>query len=80
MKVTLEITDELFEDAMRAAANRKITIDSLIDVALRSELAVRTSAARPFKLRDESFHGDGWHPDMRVMDRNRLGEMAYADQ
>jgi hypothetical protein len=79
MKVTLEITDELFEDAMRVAADLEITIDALFEVALRREVADRKSAAQPTKLRDESFRGNGWHPDMRGMDRTRLREMAYVD-
>lgn len=58
MKTTVEIEDSLFAEAKRFAASRGVTLDELIDRAIRNFICTQGSAI-PFQLRKFSFPGDG---------------------
>jgi hypothetical protein len=61
MKTTVEISDALFQEAKRVAAEKGISFRELVESGLRN--AIRDlRPKRRFKLRDCSFRGDGLTP------------------
>lgn len=61
MKITVNISDSLLEEARKVAVRDKTTVKDLIDRGLRKILAERKSTP-VFRLRDASFKGQGLQP------------------
>ncbi len=59
MKTTIEISDELFNEAKQAATVQGESFRQLLELSLRAELASRKTARSQFKLRKASFEGNG---------------------
>jgi hypothetical protein len=76
MKTTVEISDQLAEQAKALAAREKTTLRDLIEAGLRSVLRERRRG-KPFKLRDASFSGRGLQPAFRDARWEQLREAAY---
>ncbi len=77
MKTTVEISDQLLDEARRAAARRGVTLRALIEEGLR--VVVKTSRRRPeFRLRSASFEGDGLTPAFADGDWDRIRDAVYT--
>lgn len=63
MKVSVEISNPLFEEARRVAAERGVSMRSLIEMGLRQILAEEKSKMESFQLRDARVQGHGLQPD-----------------
>jgi Arc/MetJ family transcription regulator len=75
MKTTIEISDALFEEAKRRAAERGTTLRALVEEGLREVLGA--APAGTFTLRDASFGGNGLRPEVREGSWERILELAY---
>lgn len=78
MKTTIELNDELFRAAKRAAAEDGITLRELIESGLRTELEGRRSGQ--FTLEDRSFVGNGIRPGLAEGDWGAVQSLIYADR
>jgi len=76
MKTTVEISDQLLEDAKRVAARDKSTLRELIEDGLRRVLSDRKKRP-PFKLKDASFRGQGLRPELRGEGWDRIRDEVY---
>lgn len=59
MKTTVEISDNLLEEARQAAAANGQTFRQLLEISLRIQLDSRKAERRGFKLKNASFGGAG---------------------
>jgi len=73
MKTTVELPDELFVSAKKAAAERRTTLRDLIERGLRRELAARTAPARRKRIQWVTVDG-GLPPDLDVSNREQLAD------
>jgi hypothetical protein len=73
MKTTVELPDELFVTAKKAAAERRTTLRDLIERGLRRELAAPTVPERPKRIQWVTVDG-GLPPDLDVADREQLAD------
>ncbi len=55
MKTTINLADELYRDAKKAAVDRKVTLTHFLEQAIRHELA--GGVTTKFELADCSFRG-----------------------
>ncbi len=76
MKTTVEIPDQLAEEAKAVAARENTTLRELIEAGLRLVLRERRRRGT-FKLRDASFRGRGLQPEFRDAGWDRMREAAY---
>lgn len=63
MKISVEISDPLFEEARRVAADRGVSMQSLVEMGLRQILAQEESKRESFQLQDARVSGHGLQPD-----------------
>lgn len=63
MRITVEIADALLEEAQEEARRQGTTLRALVEAGLREALANGRSVQRKFRLRDESFGGEGLSPE-----------------
>lgn len=77
MKTTVEIADPLLERARAVAARDGETLRSLIEKALAKELADRTHKAKPFKLRQVTFGGDGVRAEVAHLSPHEMIHSSY---
>jgi hypothetical protein len=75
MKTTVEIPDAILEAAKRQAAERGITLRSLIETGLRTVLASERAPA--FELRDASVDGNGVQDDVAEGGWAAIMERSY---
>ncbi len=59
MKTTVDISDSLFQEAKACADDRGVTFRQLIEEGLRTVIEHQRKPKRRFRLRDESFGGEG---------------------
>ncbi len=59
MKTTIDIPDALLAEAQELARRHGITLKALTTEGLRKVIAEKKAKKKPFKLRDDSFGGDG---------------------
>ncbi len=79
MKTTIEIADNLFQQAKAVAANEGLSFRALVEEGLWSVIEARTNtASKPFRLRDGSFKGGGGL-QARVVWKN-LAALASEDE
>jgi hypothetical protein len=77
MKTTVEITDELFNQARRIAAEEQTTLKALIEEGL-SQVVQRRANTRRFKMRDASFKGGkGLQPEFADGDWSKIRDAIY---
>lgn len=75
MRTTISIPEALLESAKRRAAERGVTVNVVIEDALRGHLAVaKRSVASPFRL--HTVRGKSVHPDLDV---DRTTALIAAD-
>ena len=76
MKTTVEIPDNLIDEARRLADRRGVTLRTLVEEGLRH--VVKSERRRPaFRLRDESFTGEGLQPAFDGATWERVRDAAY---
>ena len=78
MKTTIEIADSILEEAKAIAAREGTTVRALVESGLRHMVAERRAQYGTFKLRDESFGGDGLAPELRGASWERIRDLAYG--
>ncbi|QQS46590.1 MAG: DUF2191 domain-containing protein [Acidobacteriota bacterium] len=76
MKITVNISDSLLEEARKVAAGDKTTVKDLIERGLRKILA-ECKSTRDFRLRDASFKGEGLQPGVVEGDWERIRDLIY---
>jgi hypothetical protein len=76
MKTTVEIPDQLRDEARRLAGREGTTLRALVEEGLRRIVADRKRPG-PFRLRKATFRGDGLQPAVTGSSWDRLREMAY---
>lgn len=63
-----------------AAAERVDTLKALVEAGLRRDVRKGDRRARRFRLRDESFTGEGLQPGVADAPWKRIRELAYAER
>lgn len=76
MKTTIELSDALFRQAKRLAAQQGTTLRALVEGALR-DLLERTRRHREFTLRDASVDGKGLSEEFRGAEWEAIRETMY---
>jgi hypothetical protein len=76
MKITVEISDPLFEEASQMAARDGETLDSLIEQGLRLVLTERCTT-ETFKLRDASIKGSGLTDEFESASWEQIRDEIY---
>jgi hypothetical protein len=71
MKTTVELPDDLFVSAQKAAAERRTTLRDLIERGLRRELATPAAQERRTRIQWVTVDG-GLPPDLDVSNREQL--------
>ena len=76
MKTTVEISDNLFEEAKKLAAREGTTVRTLIEQGLRQ---IITARKRPgvFRLRKATFKGKGLQPGVSTATWDQIRDMTY---
>jgi hypothetical protein len=76
MKTTVEIADNLLEEAKRLATREGTTVKALIEQGLRQ---IITAKEKPgvFHLRKATFKGNGLQPGVSTADWDCIRDMAY---
>ncbi len=77
MRTTVDLPDDLFRQAKIVAAREGVTLRSLIESGLRSELARRRTA--PYRLPDFSFGGNGMAAGIDEGDWPTIRDIIYDD-
>jgi len=73
MKTTVELPDDLFVSAKKAAAERRTTLRDLIERGLRRELAAPPASERRKRIQWVTVDG-GLPPNLDVSDREQLAD------
>ena len=76
MKITVQIPDNLFEEARKVAQRERITLKALIEEGLRRIITDRKRRA-VFRLRKASFKGNGLRPDIAGASWDQIRELTY---
>ncbi|MFW6126716.1 MAG: type II toxin-antitoxin system VapB family antitoxin [Thermodesulfobacteriota bacterium] len=79
MKTTIDIANNLLEEARKLAAREGKTVKALVEEGLRKVLADRERGPG-FRLRKATFKGEGLQPDAAGASWERLREMAYGER
>lgn len=77
MRITIEISDELFVRAREVAWRERTTLRALVEEGLRSRLEQRQSRQR-FQLRDAGVDGEGISPEFEVASWERIRDAVYC--
>jgi Bacterial antitoxin of type II TA system, VapB len=76
MKTTVEISDELLDEARKVASRERTTVRALIEAGLRKEVRERRRS-KPFRLRRATFRGRGLRPELAGASWEQIRELAY---
>ena len=77
MKATVEISDQVFEEAKRAASAEGTTLRALVEDGLRRVLGERRARRHGFRLRKVTFRGDGISPEFAGASWDEIRDAAY---
>ena len=75
MKTTIEIPDALLAEARRVAERQGTTLRALVESGLRRVLGERRTAG--FRLRRETFGGQGLQPGVREGEWSAIRDLSY---
>ncbi len=78
MRTTLDLPDPLFKRAQRLARARGVPFRALVAEALQKLLTTQTPA-KPFKLADTSFGGDGMVEGLHDLQWERISSLVYDE-
>jgi hypothetical protein len=76
MKTTVEIPDELLDEARKVASREGITLRAVIEAGLRKEVRER-GRSKLFRLRRASFRGRGLRPELVGASWEKIRDLAY---
>jgi Bacterial antitoxin of type II TA system, VapB len=76
MKMTVEISDSLLNEAKTLAARQGTTVRALIEEGLRRLVAERTRPGA-FRLRKATFKGEGLQPHAMGTPWEQMRDLAY---
>ena len=76
MKMAIEISNSLFDEAEKLAAKEGITVRALVEQGLKRVIAERKSRGR-FRLRKATFKGKGLQPGVKEGTWERIREAIY---
>jgi len=76
MKTTIQIPDNLFEEARRLAEREHTTLKALVEQGLRQTLAER-KRRESFRLRKASFKGKGLQESTARLSWEAIRELSY---
>jgi hypothetical protein len=76
MKTTVEIADELLDEARKVASREGITLRAVIEAGLRKEVRERTRS-KPFRLRRATFRGRGLRPELVGASWEKIRDLTY---
>jgi hypothetical protein len=76
MKLTMDIPDELWDAARKAAAREGLPLRTLVITALHRLLSER-QAGGSFRLRDASFKGQGLNPAFATASWAQIRDSTY---
>jgi hypothetical protein len=76
MKTTVDIADELLDEARKVASRAGTTVRALIEAGLRREMRERRRS-KPFRLRRATFRGRGLRPELAGARWEQIRELAY---
>ena len=77
MKTTVHIADALLAEAQAIAAREKTTLKALIGEGLQKVVKARAEA-KPFKLKDCSFGGQGLTPEFQNAGWDEVRDEIYG--
>lgn len=77
MKTTIDIANNLLEEARQQAAREGKTIKALVEEGLRKVLTERRRVGQ-FQLRQATFKVEGLQPEAAGASWERLRELAYG--
>jgi len=77
MRTTIELPDELFRQAKITAAKEGVTLRSIIESGLRTELARRKASS--YQLPDLSVGGNGMTTGIDEADWPAIRDIIYND-
>jgi predicted transcriptional regulator len=82
MKTTVELPDDLFQEARQLARSEGSTMKSLMEEGLRAVIARHRAAgqAARFSLRDASVPGNGLSPEFADAGWAKIREASYGDR
>lgn len=76
MKTTVEIADELLDEARKVASREGITLRAVIEAGLRKEVGERRRR-KPFRLRRATFRGRGLRPELVGASWEKIRDLTY---
>ena len=76
MKTTVEISDNLLEEAKRLAAREGTTVKALIEQGLRQIISAKKKPG-VFRLRKATFKGQGLQSGVSTATWEQIRDMAY---
>jgi metal-responsive CopG/Arc/MetJ family transcriptional regulator len=77
MKTTVEIPDDLLEEAKSVARTEQVTLRSLIEEGLRWVLSRRRSKTERFVLREAAVSGEGVRADIDEGNWDQIRDRVY---
>ena len=80
MKTSVEISNPLFEEARKLAAENGVSMRSLIEQGLRKVLDEQRQSRHSFELRDERVDGNGLTPDFQGASWTKIRDAAYGEE
>ncbi|HUR71555.1 MAG TPA: type II toxin-antitoxin system VapB family antitoxin [Candidatus Limnocylindrales bacterium] len=76
MKTTVEISDNLLDEAKRLAARERTTVKALIEQGLRQIISTKKKPG-VFRLRKATFKGQGLQSGVSTATWEQIRDMAY---
>jgi hypothetical protein len=76
MKTTVQIPDNLFEEARRLANEQGTTLKVLVEEGLRRVVSERKKRST-FRLRKATFKGNGLQPDLAGASWQQIRDLGY---
>ena len=77
MRITVAISDPLFQQAKCIAAREGLTMRAMIEIGLRKVIAEKNSKGGKFHLRSASFAGAGLQPELQGGNWERIRSIAF---
>jgi Arc/MetJ family transcription regulator len=78
MKTTIELSDNLLQEAKEAASRQGTTLRAVVEAALRGYLEAQASQPRPaFRLRRHTVGGKGLRPELAEAGWQQILDRSY---
>jgi hypothetical protein len=78
MRITVEVPEDLLQEARRIAREKGVPLESLVETALRQVVEAEQTQREPFRLRKHPFGGQGLHPDLVDADWSEVRRRVYG--